>query len=415
MKFDEQEFRHLVDETKATIMRLGTTSHVVLDRYKRFTEMLVEHLKTLDQPFELTHCLEWVNSLEHDPASVLSASYVDWIALHRFVHLLAEQQAGTLTEWRHYLCFTPEIPETDEYRNILVEFQEVMKTEGKYANTVKSYSSIARRLLLYLESVGVTKFSDVSNQNILNYFQTDRFKNRKLKGFQTELCVLKKFLRFAADAGYTACETLPYALPKIRQSRDKIITTIDEKIEADLMEDEPDSLVNKRDRAILLLALHTGLRSCDIRALRFCDIDWEKETIHIRQKKTGVDLEIPIDSATQNAIIDYILNERRDCEQEYIFVTSVGPIKKLDRRHYRMKYRTQGTESYEKLPHDGLHIFRRTFASRLLQSGTPLPLISEMLGHIDKNSVRVYLSTDEAKMKRCALDISRIPCRREEY
>ena len=60
MKFDEQGFRHLVDETKATIMRLGTTSHVVLDRYKRFTEMLVEHLKTLDQPFELTHCLEWV-------------------------------------------------------------------------------------------------------------------------------------------------------------------------------------------------------------------------------------------------------------------------------------------------------------------------------------------------------------------
>lgn len=415
MKFDEHGFRHLVDETEATIMRLGTTSHVVLDRHKRFTKMLVEHLKTLDQPFELTHCLEWVNSLEHDPASALSASYVDWIALHRFVHLLAEQQAGTLTEWRHYLSCSPELPETSEYRNILAEFQETMKAENKYASTVKSYSSYARRLLFYLESVGVTRFSDVRNQNILDYFKTDRFKNRNLKGFQTELCTLKKFLRFTADAGYTACGTLPYALPKIRQSRNKIITTIDGKVEADLLEDEPNSLVNKRDQAILLLALHTGLRSCDIRALRFRDIDWKKETIHIRQKKTGVDLEIPIDSATQNAMIDYILNERRDCEQEYIFITSVGPIKKLARRHYRIKYRTQGTESYEKLPHDGLHIYRRTFASRLLQSGTPLPLISEMLGHIDKNSVRVYLSTDEAKMKQCALDISRMPCRREEY
>lgn len=415
MKFDEQGFRHLVNETEATIMRLGTTSHDVLDRHKRFTEMLVEHLKTLDQPFELTHCLEWVNSLEHDPASMLSASYVDWIAMHRFIHLLAEQQAGTLTEWRHYLTFTPELPETDEFRDILTEFQEMMKTEGKCATTIRSYASNARRLLLYLESVGVTRFSDVHNRNILDYFKTDRFKNRNLKGFQTELCTLKKFLQFTEDAGYTVCETLPYALPKIRQSRNKIITTIDEKVEADLLEDEPDSLVNKRDQAILLLALHTGLRSCDIRALRFRDIDWEKETVHIRQKKTGVDLEIPIDSATQNAIIDYILNERRHCEQEYIFITSVGPIKKLARRHYRMKYRTQGTESYEKLPHDGLHIYRRTFASRLLQSGTPLPLISEMLGHIDKNSVRVYLSTDEAKMKRCALGISQIPCRREEY
>ena len=130
MKFDEQGFRHLVDETIATIIRLGTTSHAVLDRYKRFTEMLVGHLKSLDQPFELTLCLKWVNSLDHDPACVLSASYVGWKALHRFVHLLAEQQAGTLTEWRHYLCFAPELPETDEYQNILAEFQEVMKRKA---------------------------------------------------------------------------------------------------------------------------------------------------------------------------------------------------------------------------------------------------------------------------------------------
>ena len=48
MKFDEQGFRHLVDETIATIIRLGTTSHAVLDRYERFTEMLVKHLKSLE-------------------------------------------------------------------------------------------------------------------------------------------------------------------------------------------------------------------------------------------------------------------------------------------------------------------------------------------------------------------------------
>ena len=96
MKFDEQGFRHLVDETISTIIRLGTTSHAVLDRYERFTEMLVGHLKSLDQPFELTLCLEWVNSLDHDPACVLSASYVEWKALHRFVHLLAEQQTLSL-------------------------------------------------------------------------------------------------------------------------------------------------------------------------------------------------------------------------------------------------------------------------------------------------------------------------------
>jgi len=41
MKFDEQGFRHLVNETTATIIRLGTTSPTVISRYKHFTEMLV--------------------------------------------------------------------------------------------------------------------------------------------------------------------------------------------------------------------------------------------------------------------------------------------------------------------------------------------------------------------------------------
>lgn len=415
MKFNEQEFRRLVDETESTVIRLGTTSHSVLDRHKRFAEMLVEHLKTIDCPFDLIHCLEWADSMEHDPADALSSSYVDWIALHRFIHLLAEQQAGMLTHWHHYLSYSLKLPETPEFIELLDAFQVILEKEDKAVTTVKAYSAHARRLLLYLEDVGICKFSAVQNQDILRYFKTDRFKDRNLKSIQTEVCSLKKFLLFVAEAGYTECRTLHCALPKIRHSCEKIITTIDKQIEEDLLEDEADSLVNKRDQAVLLLALNTGLRGCDIRALKFGDIDWEKQIIHIRQKKTDVDIEIPIDSATQNAVIDYILNERRQCDQEYIFLTAIGPAQKLARRHYRMKYRTQGTDSYDRLPHDGLHIYRRTFASRLLQSGTPLPLISEMLGHIDKNSVRVYLSTDEAKMKRCALDISRIPCRREEY
>jgi integrase/recombinase XerD len=119
-----------------------------------------------------------------------------------------------------------------------------------------------------------------------------------------------------------------------------------------------------------------------------------------------------LDNETQNAIIDYVLNERRNGKSEYIFVTAVGAIQKIARRYFRIKYRAQNTPSTETIPHDGLHIFRRTYASRLLQCGTPLPMISEMLGHINKNAVQCYLSTDDVKMKRCALGLSLIPWQR---
>ena len=81
MKFNESEFSQLVQKTTESVMRLGTTSHVVLDRYDRAEEMLSDYLRSVDEPFTLIRGLEWVNSLEHDPASEMSASYVECIAL----------------------------------------------------------------------------------------------------------------------------------------------------------------------------------------------------------------------------------------------------------------------------------------------------------------------------------------------
>ena len=415
MEFNEQEFRALVSETEAAVIQLGTTSDTVLDRYKRFADMLADYLSGINSPFELGLCLKWANSLEHDSAQALNASYVEWIALHRFIHLLAEQQAGTLNYWRHYLTQQPVMPQSAPFLEVLEAYRVSMRDSGYAEGTIKANVSYARKWLLFLESGGIYEIAKIQNRNVVEYFKTERFQDRKTGSVATETGSLKKFLLFLEQYDDESSKYLHCALPRIRSGEERIITTVSAEVEEALLEDEPDSLVNKRDQAVLLLALRAGLRGCDIRNLKFGDIDWEKETIHIRQKKTGADLEIPIDAATQNAIIDYVLHERRECGLDYIFITAVGPAQKLARRHYRIRYRAKGTEFFERLPHDGLHIYRRTFASRLLRSGVPLPVISDMLGHIDLNSARVYLSTDDEKMKRCALNLSLIPCQRSEY
>jgi integrase len=51
------------------------------------------------------------------------------------------------------------------------------------------------------------------------------------------------------------------------------------------------------------------------------------------------------------------------------------------------------------------HILRRTFASRMLCRGTPVPLIASALGHVGIDNVDTYLSTDEANMRNCALPL----------
>ncbi len=412
MSFNENEFRQLIDETHTAIISLGTTAGILMNEFQQFADKLVSHLTFLDVPFDCNSCLQWVDNLEHDPPAKMNQSYLRWIAFRRFVILIEKQRTGTLNYWTHYQSRMPEQPRSKEFLELQAEYQDYLADVVQlHPNTVLRYLSNARLLLIHLEQKGITRVSEICNADIVGYFASPRFQNRKPKGVQTEACSLKKFLIFLDNSDYTEQKSLHCAIPRYRVHTEKIITTLTAEMETDIMDDEPNSLVDLRDKAIALLALHVGLRSCDIRNLKFGDIDWEKGVLTIQQQKTGIDLRLPIDNETQNAIIDYVLNERRSCNLEYIFITAVGPTQKLARRHYRIRYRAKNTESYDKIPHDGLHIFRRTYASRLLQCGTPLPLISEMLGHIDKSSVQCYLSTDEVKMKRCALSLSAIPYR----
>ena len=52
-----------------------------------------------------------------------------------------------------------------------------------------------------------------------------------------------------------------------------------------------------------------------------------------------------------------------------------------------------------------MHSLRHTLASMLLGKDTPLPIISDILGHIDTDSTAVYLKVDIEKLKQCPLDL----------
>lgn len=71
-----------------------------------------------------------------------------------------------------------------------------------------------------------------------------------------------------------------------------------------------DSSLTKRNKAICLLLLETGLRSVDVCNIKLSDIDWNKDIIYIKQQKTRIALNIPLRYSYGNTIVDYILNER---------------------------------------------------------------------------------------------------------
>jgi integrase len=167
-----------------------------------------------------------------------------------------------------------------------------------------------------------------------------------------------------------------------------------------------------RDKAIIQLALQTGLRSVDILGIKLEDIDWENDLISIVQSKTKNPLTIPLTADIGNVLSAYILNERTKTDTTYVFLRSRAPFRPLCGHSacYTIM-RTVFHQAGMRLGNErkGLHILRHSAASRMLSKGIPVTTISSMLGHSNKDSTNLYLSTDEKKMRECSLPLTFIP------
>lgn len=176
--------------------------------------------------------------------------------------------------------------------------------------------------------------------------------------------------------------------------------------------------IGKRDYAIVMTAIYTGLRLHDITDLKLKDIDWQKHEIRIIQNKTGNSLCLPLFAEHGNALADYILHGRPNSNsEEYIFLKIVAPHSKLIGSSSGDSILKRCYESNpslaDKCTGKSFHSFRRSLGSWLSMAQTPLPLISEILGHTNLESVKFYLSYDSNHMSMCCLGLDGIPVRKE--
>lgn len=182
------------------------------------------------------------------------------------------------------------------------------------------------------------------------------------------------------------------------------IKTSDAKRLIDYLESE-----SRRNKAIVLLAVRLGLRDCDICNLQLKDINWEEEKIHIIQQKTGIALTLPLLTDIGNSIYDYILNERPESQSPHIFLRAQAPFQKMESAYSvisgilkKLDIHAENREVY------GTHLCRYTVAHFMLEMNVRHQVITDVLGHTSKNSDKAYLSIEENKLRRCALDCSKI-------
>lgn len=189
--------------------------------------------------------------------------------------------------------------------------------------------------------------------------------------------------------------------------RSSVAAYLSEKDQAELVAQlEKES---KRNKAIILLAMHLGLRDCDICNLTFQSIDWQNDKISLVQTKTDEPITLPLLPDIGNALMDYILNERpkRTDHYPYIFLREKAPHHKLS-TVYLICSKLFSLLEIKPIngKSKGVKLFRYSIVHKLLAAKVPHQVITDVLGHTSKESDKPYLSMEDSMLKMCALDLS---------
>jgi site-specific recombinase XerD len=264
-----------------------------------------------------------------------------------------------------------------------------------------------RRLLAFLDTSRVLHIDDI-NPAYLSAFIFIYIDDSQ-RYVATIISALRTFFKCLHNEGYLRKETWDM-LPKVKHTRNPFIPPSWKKEDVFKLLKAVDrgNPLGKRDYAILLLVVRLGLRASDIRNLRLSSLDWNRKKITIVQTKTKQTLEPPILDDIGWALIDYLKNGRPKTKATTVFVNHRAPHGEFKdtngMQHILWKYMRFAGLEIPKNEHCGLHSLRSTLARTMLESGTPLPVISEVLGHESVQTTSIYLKINIDALRKCAID-----------
>lgn len=195
------------------------------------------------------------------------------------------------------------------------------------------------------------------------------------KTVANHLSVLRRALALALE--YGELETMPVVkMPKVPQQDFSFLTF-----------EEAEAFTDAADpewRCMFVLALRTGLRIGELRALRWEDVDMDRGLVRVRQNATiGGKLkapkndrfrEVPLSDSARNALRAH----PRHLKSAFVFCQRDGSM--LLEHH--CKHPCKRASKRAKLGHVVYwHTLRHSFASHLAMRGVPMRTIQELLGH----------------------------------
>lgn len=283
----------------------------------------------------------------------------------------------------------------------LALFQEYLTVElGLAKNTQLAYMRDLRLLMKSLQLKADEELLQVSRQQLIAYLVRLKQEGRASSTVARKLASIKAFYRFLTAESYirrNPAEVLEAAsrglhLPKVLSVQ-----------EVERLLDEPNlgTLDGYRDKTMLELLYATGMRVSELVNVPVKNVDMKMQYVIVMGKGSKERM-LPLGRTALHYLEHYLsvvrpqlLHGKPDAAAE-LFVTGWGgPMTRERFYEIIVAYGKSAGISKRVTP----HMLRHSFATHLLNNGTDLRIVQELLGHADISTTQIYTHLDVERLR----------------
>lgn len=253
------------------------------------------------------------------------------------------------------------------------------------------------------------RLRNFSQRTIKSYLTCldDYFCYIKIIKKEPDLEVIKKYLLSKRDRGLSSqtinlyLQAIKYFYRDIYKSRINIdikFAKTASKLPVVLSRLEIDKIIdkinNQKHKFMIILAYGCGLRVSEVTRLKIKDLDLGELTIHIKGAKGNKDRITIFPEKYKNDVLNLIAGKNKD---EYLFESQMGG--KLSERTAQKVFENALNKSGIK-KEATFHCLRHSFATHLLENGTDVRYVQELLGHANIRTTQIYTKVTNPSIRK---------------
>ena len=283
----------------------------------------------------------------------------------------------------------------------LVLFEQYLAVElGLADNTRTAYLRDLRLLQKALGQKSSEELLTVSRRQLLAYLSQLKQAGRSPTTIARKLASIKAFYRFLTAERYIRrdpAEVLEAAQKGIHLPKFLSVQEVDELLE------QPNlgTLEGYRDKTMLETLYATGMRVSELVSVPVENVDLKMQYLIVMGKGSKERM-LPLGRTALkylerylNIVRPQLLHNKPDSCKE-LFVTSWGgPLTRQRVNELLEGYAQSAGISKRVTP----HMLRHSFATHLLNNGTDLRVVQELLGHADISTTQIYTHLDMARLR----------------